>query len=211
MARIAWTNLGTTVALELDVSEREGYESTATITEHAVEQGVDISDHVRRNPDIFTLEGWITNTPIVVPATQMAGVTGAVRPTAVAVAGGKTIQASTLQWSSVFDRILTVDTLLGDLIGSPQLVQLTTGLRVEDNLIVTRYKVDRDASTANALALVLEFKRVRIVTTRRVALPAVRRAQTQAQQGAQQGSPVDNRSTAARSADAAIRRLRGGP
>lgn len=48
-----------------DVVSTEQAEHTVTATEHAVEEGVNVSDHVRPNLERITLECIISNTPIV--------------------------------------------------------------------------------------------------------------------------------------------------
>ena len=62
------------------MTEKEGYESTAEPTEHAVDSGVVIVDHLKRNPDTITLEGMVTNSPLVLPRVAHRGVTGGCSP-----------------------------------------------------------------------------------------------------------------------------------
>jgi hypothetical protein len=48
-----------------DQTVSEGHEATAEVTEHPVEKGSNVADHVRQNPQNLTLEMFVTNTPIV--------------------------------------------------------------------------------------------------------------------------------------------------
>jgi hypothetical protein len=53
------------VLLTLDVTRVYTIEGDVDITEHPVEQGANISDHIRPKPRIITIEGLISNTPIL--------------------------------------------------------------------------------------------------------------------------------------------------
>ena len=87
----------------------------------------------------------VTNTPLVVPATQMGGVTGSVQPSTLRV-GGLELKASVLTFSGPFDRVRAVDDALSALVGGA-VVRYTGTLRTVDDLVVTRYRVDRDVTT----------------------------------------------------------------
>ena len=161
------------LGIALDVIEREGYEATAETTDHAVDSGVVVSDHVKRNPDTISLEGMVTNTPIVLPSSHMGGVTASVQPTTLSV-GGRELKASVLTFSGPFDRVRAVDEALLALVGGP-IVRYTGTLRTVDDMIVTRYRVDREAATGTSLPVTIELRKVRRAEVRRVPVPAQRR------------------------------------
>lgn len=50
--------------LSVDVTLREGHGRTAETTDHPIEKGADITDHVRKKPRTYTIEGYVTNTPL---------------------------------------------------------------------------------------------------------------------------------------------------
>ncbi len=56
--------------IELDVTLRETHERSAQITDHPVEGGVQIQDHISNDPRRLTLEGFITDTPLVILGLQ---------------------------------------------------------------------------------------------------------------------------------------------
>lgn len=61
--------------IELDAIVSEGHELPSEATEHPVEEGVDITDHVRRKLVTLEIQGVVTSTPIVKtpdPATTAA-------------------------------------------------------------------------------------------------------------------------------------------
>jgi hypothetical protein len=183
---IQWTEDGETVGLEIDVTPTEGYESTAEVTEHPVETGSAIGDHVRPGNPTITLTGMITNSPVRVPTTQTRGLARAAGNVELRVGGE--IQRVTLQrWSGPLDRVRGCDALFAALVENGTVVSLTTSFRVSDDLVITRYKVDREATTGDALPVTLELKKVRVVSTARVAVPAVRRLQPVEPRGPQPG------------------------
>ena len=49
------------IGIAFDCVEKEGYELSAETTEHAVDAGVVVSDHIKKNPDTLTLEAMVTN------------------------------------------------------------------------------------------------------------------------------------------------------
>jgi len=52
------------VSIKIDVVSQETHSLSDTITDHPVEEGSDVSDHDRPDPDQVTLECLITNTPL---------------------------------------------------------------------------------------------------------------------------------------------------
>ncbi len=198
MTFLQWTDgAGDTVGLDLDVATLITYERAAEVTEHPVENGSPISDHVKTTNGTFSLEGIISNSPVRVPTTQMRGLQRATGNVEMRVAG-ETVRLALQRWSGPFDRKRDCNDLLVALVTGRFAVTLTTALEQLENLIVTRFKVDEDADSGNALKLTLDFKQLRIVGTARAAVPEVRRVQVRAQRGP---VAVDDRSAAARLAD----------
>lgn len=180
-------------AMEFDATKARGWELAAEVTEFPVEAGTAITDHVRPANGTITMEGVITNSPLVVPSTQAAGV--ALAPANVVLPGGGGARATLVQLTGRLDRRRVCDGILAGLVRAGTVVSLTTSLRTATDLAITRYKVDEGPETGQALALVLEFKQLRFATVARAAVPAVRRLQVPAQRGAQ---PAVNASAAER-------------
>ena len=78
---------GVLSALEFDATLSEVHSASATVTEHPVEKGAAITDHVRPQLDRVQLEGLITNTPINSTAVQVALLRGTLQAGAKPVAG----------------------------------------------------------------------------------------------------------------------------
>lgn len=205
---LTWTNSsGAAVAVALDVAERQGFEATAEPTEHAVERGANISDHVKPGNDTFTVEGLVTDS-LFIDDGRVTGARGSVQSTEITV-GGKRVTLATFQWSQAFDRVRLVDGLLLDAVKSGALVTYSSSLRGDvADCVITRYRVDREAGTGTALPLTLELRRVRLVSVRRVEVPdpAQRRGQQRGQRGSQPATtPAAARRTALQNLVAAAR------
>lgn len=182
---IEWTDeTGALGAIEVDATKSRGWELPAEVTEHPVETGAAITDHVRPLNGTITLEGVITNSPLVIPATQAVGV--ALSPYNATLPGAERARATVVGLTTRLDRRRVCDRLLAALVGSGTMVSLTTSLRTATDLAITRYKVDESSETGDALAFVLELKQLRFATVTRAAVPAVRRLQVPQQRGTQQ-------------------------
>jgi len=186
---LQWTVEGEDIALELDVAPTETYEASVEVTKHPVETGSAISDHVSPTPSRITLEGLITNTPIRTPRTQTRGLARAPASITLTVAGQE-VRVQLAQWSGPLDRVRECDELLASLVNAGVSVTLTTSLRVTEHLILVRYSVARTVDNGSALPVTLEFEQIRVVSTSRVAVPAVRRLQTPQARGQQPAAPA---------------------
>lgn len=195
---IEWEDsTGATGALEIDATKTRGFELAAEVTEFPVESGPAVIDHIRPVNGTLAIEGVISNTPIALPATQMNGVTQGATTVQVKGPGGA-VKVTLYQWSGPIDRRRACDAILAGLVAAGTPVRVTTSLRTVESLAIARYKVDENATTGDALPLVLEFKALRVATVARAAVPAVRRLQVPQQRGVQ---PADDRSAAARMLD----------
>ena len=67
-ANIQWPTMIGDIAIDCTVTET--HTSTATVTEHPVESGSNITDHIRPEPVQLSVNGIITNTPIGAQQTQ---------------------------------------------------------------------------------------------------------------------------------------------
>jgi len=198
MLEISWTPQGgQEQVIDFDCLVSETHEGSAQVSDHVVEQGAAISDHVRPQNDSVTLEAVVSNHPLEVPSFGMDGATGSTRASTVSI-GGQTSSVSTMQWSQAFDRRKAVDDQLRALKDAGQVVTVTTGTRVIENCVIERYRVERDADWGNSLHLNLDLRRIRIATTQRVRVPAPRqrRGQRQRNRGGQPGTDATEQQAA---------------
>lgn len=124
--------------IDVAVKEEHGFENE--ITEHPVEQGADIVDHVRARPIVVTLEGVVSDTPVqdFVRASRTAA----------------------LPSREALDRLLAIR-------NARQPVEIVTSIRTYTDMMLESLTVPRDAATGDALAFTARFRQIRIVTTQR--------------------------------------------
>jgi hypothetical protein len=122
------------VTLDASISER--YSSTAEVTDHPVEEGVDISDHVRRRPREIVIEGMVSNTPDVILASTRFDL------------GPPGVRAE----AAYFD-LLRLQTKGARL-------TVTTSLREFKNMVITGLDLSRDADTANVARMTISLREV---------------------------------------------------
>ncbi len=178
---------GETDRIEIDATVRETHTLTATVTEHPVEAGASVVDHVRPEQPRITLEGVISNTPIRVPGTHMDGATGRVEK----VELGEDRAANVLRFSGPFDRVGTVRDLLAVLIDSGTLVTIRTSLLVYEDMVLHRLEIPRDAGLGNTLRFTMDAVRIRLVDTQTVEAPEETRGRHSRRRGAQAAEDAD--------------------
>src|SRR5882724_5093042 len=139
-----------TVAFDAVVSE--SHEGGNTVTAHPVEEGPDISDHSRPDPDELTLAVIISNTPIN-PTQQQRAAQALSIPPAQANDGVK-MQPGYAE--SCVQK-------LWDLKDSGTLVTAITQLRSYTTMMITHISVPRDSKTFNSATFTLVMRKIRIV------------------------------------------------
>lgn len=73
---ITWEGTsGQTFFITLDVASKIQHTSTNQVTDHPVETGANVSDHVRPEPNVLTIDGVISNTPIYLPSDHIGNST----------------------------------------------------------------------------------------------------------------------------------------
>lgn len=177
-----------------DVIESELHETVAEVTDHPVEVGVNVSDHVRPLPDRLSLVAYTSNQPIAPnPFTQRGELqtfeidvpqwSVPVEPTPGALYrsglqalgslfedGKRTVQI--LAFPDTFDAIYeTYETLL-ELQANAVLLQIVTPIRVYDDMVLERVSAPRNAGDSG-VAFGLDVRKLRIVESGQVAAPPV--------------------------------------
>jgi hypothetical protein len=155
---------GTTKTIEMDATVTESHQATSTVTRHPVEQGSDISDHTRPEPDRLTLDCIISNRPITPEQVQRFDAAG----------GGRYAEGVYEQLRDFKDR--------------GALCSVVTSLRPYDSMVVSGLPVVRNAREAHVVhfsGLVLE--RIVIVRNKltRTVTARDRRAQPKVAKGKQ--------------------------
>lgn len=139
----------------VDVAVSEDHSFDSEVTEHPVERGADVADHVRARPITLTIEGLVSDDPI-----------GTVRDQRLASAGGSIEHAPPSD--DAFALLLSVR-------DAREPVTIVTSLRTYEDMVLTSLSVPRGARTGHALRFMATFVQVQLVTnlrtTVRVAVP----------------------------------------
>ena len=183
----------------IDVSVREGHDLSAEVTEHPVESGASVADHIRPLPPIIEIEGMVTNHPIELPGSHVEG--ARVNPAPLEIEGERslgfagvipgadqanailgvinldlrsrrTFSATPLRFTTPFNRVEGVYQALREIVTSRTLVTVVTRLQVYDSVALTNLRTDRTGALGRD---VLEFhatgRVLRVVNSQQVKLP----------------------------------------
>lgn len=76
LTTIMWQGpTGQTYHVSLDAALRAQHSSPNTVTDHPVETGGNVADHIRPDPDTVSIEGVISNAPVFLPTDHNGGAT----------------------------------------------------------------------------------------------------------------------------------------
>lgn len=184
---MAVTSIGTVV---VDASVNEVHSLPATVTEHPVEQGADVTDHVRLQPLSLTIQGLITNNPIGKPNSQAdgidfeqktfeweaaplltAGVLGAIVGGVTDLLGLDQREAEARGFTQPFNRVGDVFQEFERLQREAEVITITTPLATYDNMVIENVDANMSAEAGGSLPFTLSARQVRIVSTQTVAAP----------------------------------------
>lgn len=140
------TSIPLPALVEFDASVTETHTDESEVTEFPVEEGSDISDHVRKKPTVITIEGMISNTPILFLATLQAKspIDGDLTP--------------------VRDRVEAANSKLQELQDAGVFVDVITSLKTYSNMVIIGKSVYRDAANGNVLRVTLTLKEIKIAS-----------------------------------------------
>lgn len=175
-----------------DVVVSEDHERTTEVTDHTVEEGASITDHVRPNPDRVTLAVFVSNTPIRSADAQLlpyvldipqpgqggflAGGTSALLGAAAAAIGlaksyPTQLTANVLQFIGDTDYVQQAyDTLTG-LRDTATLLSVVTPRQTYTDMVIERIAMHRDKDTGTSATFEIEFRQIRIVSSNIVDAP----------------------------------------
>lgn len=135
-------------SITLDASISERHSSRLELTRHAIEEGDDPTDHARKLPDVLTLEGLFSNTPVSKAESEARG------NTAPGASGYAQEQEAKLRKVQSDRRAVTI----------------TTELRAYKNMVLTSLDIPRDAKTGDAVRFSATFEEIRFVKSEIVRL-----------------------------------------
>lgn len=175
-------------SIRFDATLQETHQDSSDITEHPVEEGFNVSDHIRQKPPTLTLTGIISNTPLSSEQAQRV----------VSAGGGVTVttKASAARPEGATGYAQKAYSELRSL-AVGQLVRVVTATRTYENMAIADITVPRDPRTGDALFFQIQLRQVRIVqnkTTRRVTAK-----ETKAQQKQKTGKQLPKEDTTKKS------------
>jgi hypothetical protein len=139
----------------IDAFEDEDHHSVVTVTTSPVEDGSTISDNAIEEPDELIINGIVGAASILNPISSLSS-----------LASGRG------SLSSFISRPLDVDQALYALKHARQPIQVVTGLRVYQNMVITDYRVKRNKDTGGALHFTAYLKQIIIVQSQTTSVPA---------------------------------------
>lgn len=136
-------------AVTLDATINEQHEYANKVTKFPVEDGSDISDHAKREPERITIEGIITNSPV-----QFLG----------GIFSGDRVKEGLEELLKIagYDYPAQANSPTAAP-NSLTLVDVVTGLRIYSDMALTRLSIPRGPRTGNALRFSAEFVKIRFV------------------------------------------------
>lgn len=150
--------------VEIDSCLEESHSLTNTVTDHPVEEGFNVSDHSRPNPDLVTLRCFVSNTPL--SAEQR---TRAVRQGDVDF---RTSSESGVQIGATDGRGANAYLKLLKLRNEGTLVEVVTTLKTygttaTEGMMIESLTIPRSKDNFDGLEFSINLKQVRIVKNRR--------------------------------------------
>ena len=161
--------------LKIDATRAEEHSFKAKATQHEVEDGANISDHVIKGGRVVVIDGVISDDPITIKAAavgNLAGITGslvgglggAVATGVVAKLGSELISNGSKPSKDAID--------IFEIIYEGSIpVMITTSIKTYTNMIMESLHVPRNSRNANSLEFKATFKEVRIIESEVVDIP----------------------------------------
>jgi hypothetical protein len=139
--------------VELDASLSETHSMSAEVTNHPLEEGSEISDHIRKQPDSIQITGVVSNTPLVYLANIQAP------------------SPLVNDLTPVSDRAELAYVELQRIMSQGETVEVVTSLRTYENMALTSLSITRDAASGNVLNASMDLREVIIAKSEVVSAP----------------------------------------
>ena len=179
------------IKFDLEISEHHSIE--AQVTEHPIENGATISDHVRLLPRKGSMVGMVTNHPLnnikaPLPAEfnerlSQLGNPGFFKSLAMQYSNEIIAPLTDADYAGLTrltpgedNRARNAWELFKELMAARQPVTIMTGVEKYADVIVTKVSTDRDSGTGDSLRFSVDFQEIRFVTLTEVEITATTRA-----------------------------------
>lgn len=169
--QMTWTTLNDQqIVIQFDASLSESHMATAQVTDHQVEKGPNITDHIRPLPMRLSVVGFVTDTPVSVDILSPTNSTaGRVRGLDLQTGNAS---AQVLQFDTRFFRVQDVFQSLLDAQANGRLVDINTSLKNYTSFAITSVTAPRDAEHGNAVEFTVELQQIITVSVVTVASTA---------------------------------------
>jgi len=137
---------------EIDAAVSEEPQFDNEVTEHPVESGANVADHVNARPGVLVVEGIVSDTPIGPLADRRA-----------ADASDGELLDPTPPSDDAFARLVAISE-------ARQPVTVETSRRTHQNMVLESLSERRDASSGEALRFRATFRQIRVVTNQRTTI-----------------------------------------
>jgi len=134
----------------VDASVSEVHNAASEISTNPIEDGADITDHVRNLPLSMTMQGIISDTPITFALIDN-------------IYGLSKVFGKTSRSQDEYAKILKLR-------DSREPFDVVTGLRVYKNMILKNFQVNRTAQTGKSISFTAELQQIEIVKTKMLKL-----------------------------------------
>lgn len=203
---------GSIFFFSFDATVQEGHSAAVDITDHAVEEGANITDHVRPQPLRIALTVRISNTPVTMygnasnplwsfrekgielfPADGVFGQeeltydSNGVRIFAnVSINTGKKKQTVTvLRFDDPINRVQEIHAELLRMAFTGELNRVSSSLRDYEDMLIESVDAPRDAASGDSVLITVNLKQIRIVSSEDVPLPEQPRGASKKNKGSQ--------------------------
>lgn len=144
----------------MDVTMTEEHSSDIQVTEHPVESGSDVTDNARPKPDMLTVEGFISETPIG----EFWGRYDSNNPP-VTTAGYQFLNQVGGDPLPGLGRAQAAFDLLRRLKDESEPIAITTQLHYYPTMLIESIRFPRDTTIGDSLKVSIKFRAVRFVTS----------------------------------------------
>lgn len=157
--------------IKFDAVTQETHTLKNQITDHPVEKGANVTDHVRADLDTITLEVFVSNQPIT-PDNRFsldAGTVGGVGASFI----GVDRSVNVLQFDEMIDWVSETYSKLRQLRDDATQVHVVTRLWDYTDMIVQEVSIPRTAQEGDGAKMSITFKQLRLVESKLVPAPIV--------------------------------------
>lgn len=160
--------------VEFDATVRELHTKESEITDHPIEDGSVVTDHVRTRPDAIEINGVVSDTPIVILASLAAS------------------SPLTDVDSPAQNRVEIAYAELRRIQDAGEQVDVFTTLREYTGMVIQSSSVPRDARLGNSLDVTLRLRQITVAETERVdaPVPVTKANEKSSNQGQQTSTPA---------------------